>query len=290
MQTINAVSVESGQTYTTGTAFSYDSKGQLTSVVTSNSSSSGAGERKTETYTYDIEGYPTAYNSVYSYSGYGDETNKSTYEYANGRLTRITNQFASDYLQSTGNTTYTYDAAGALTQALNSSTDKFTPGGTTTTSIYSGTVSLANGVLTALKSVVNGKETSMYTVENGRITTQIRSDGSKMRYTYDAGGSQTKSEELDAGGTVTRSTTTEYGSTPAPQSVYPAKKGFPVYHLFGNTDRVVTRVTTTSRGSVSDDHRYQYQLNSKGYPTKAIRTNTLINSTQTTTYTYANCQ
>ena len=287
-QTVNAVSVESGTTFTTGTAFNYDGKGQLTSAVTSNSGTSGAGGRTTQTYTYDNDGYQTAYKSVYAYTGQGDETYNYTYEYANGRLTKQTTQSTSDYVESTGTATYTYDAAGVLTQSLGAYNFKF--GKITSATSY--TTSFANGVLTAEKSIVDGKATTTtYTVENGRITTETRSDGTKTRYTYDAGGYQTKSEALNTGGIVTSSTTTEYGTTQAPKSLYPAQKGRPVNKpYYGNNDRAVTRVTTTSNGKLFSDYQYQYQLNSKGYPTKLVRTNVLTNTLQTTTYAYVNCQ
>ena len=292
VQAINAVGVEFGTTFTTGTAFNYDAKGQLTSVVESNSNTTGnPTSRTTETYTYDNSGYQTAYKYVYTYPGYSDDTDNYTYEYTNGRLSKQTDQATTSYLQATYTGTYTYDAAGALTQLLSSTAGKITLGGITTAYTNSFTALYANGMLTVQKVLVNGKETATYTVENGRITTETSSDGTKTRYTYDAGGYQTKKELLTASGTVTSSTTTEYGATPAPKSVYPASKGFPVYQpYYGNNDRVVSRVSTTSGGKLSDDYQYQYQLNSKGYPTKATRKNAVINSTRTTTYTYANCQ
>ena len=287
-QAINKTSVESGSTFTSNDAFSYDVKGQLTSVVTSSSSTLGGGDRTSKAYVYDNDGYQVAYKLLYSTSGQGDETISATYEYTNGGLTKETSQQTSDYYQSTGTKTYAYDAAGALTQTISAYNGKFG----TTTIISSYTTTFANGIVTASKGLVNGKETTTaFIIENGRITLETKNDGSKKRYTYDAGGYQIKSEEIDATGKVTTSTTMEYGSTAAPTDVYPAQKGQPVYQpYYGNSDRVVTRITTTRGGKLWDDYTYQYQLNSKGYPSKLVRTNLITNTTQTTTYAYANCQ
>lgn len=285
VQTMN-VAVSGGAT--TPTTFSYDAKGQLTSVVTS----SGQGSfsmKTTETYTYDDNGYVTAYKYAES-SLIGNSTDRDeTYFYENGRLSKttfknVTQSIGTSSSQINGTTTYNYDAAGALTQmaTLSTSTSGFI-GLPSSPSTSSSTRTYANGALTSIKELTNGKESTKYTIENGLVTLETKSNGSKTRYTYNADGYQTKLEGITSANIITGTLITEYGSMPAPKSVYPVQKGFPVIPpSHGKQDRVVSRQTSASGATID----YQYQVNSKGYPVKLVKTNT---GTTITTFTYANC-
>ena len=294
VQTMTSATVENGKTsVVSSSTFNYDAKGQLTSVVTNSPGSIST--KTTKTYTYDDNGYQTAYKFV-STGILGNATTSEDYSYENGRLSKTSFEIVGQSIGSTnnqtiGSTAYTYDAAGTLAQAATSSTNKAgLIGFPSSTITKSSTHSYTNGVLTSIKELINGKETTKYTVENGGVTLETSSNGSKQRYTYNADGHQTKWEEVNAGNAVTSTKITEYGSTPAPKSVYPIQKGFPIIPpSYGKEERMVSRSTTVYSANSVTDFLYKYQLNSKGYPANSVITNNATSATTTTTYTYANC-
>ncbi len=79
------------------TIYTYDTKGLLVSDTQSNSLAGKAKDSSTKTYTYDADGYLTTDKYVYI-NGIGGYTNSqfTTYEYANGRLTKSSTVYSDD--------------------------------------------------------------------------------------------------------------------------------------------------------------------------------------------------
>ena len=260
------------------TSYTYNQDGQLIKSITSSS----GGTSVTYTYSYDATGnvvtaltQGTVANTSFNSTG--------SYAYTNGRLTQLISKSSSSVFASTTDS-YTYDGSGQIASYSYTSSDP----------IY-GTESytFTNGQLTAGTVTKSGQPVAVG-IKDNRIASLTYPDGRSERYTYDANNYVTRRESVDKAGTLQFYTVYEYRTTsykraPTPYRVVPNLK------LYGNTDLPNSRVATyNADGSLKDETRYQYQVNSKGYITSQSYTQNQSGvggqGSSTTTYTYNNCQ
>ncbi|RYF73391.1 MAG: hypothetical protein EOO39_10505 [Cytophagaceae bacterium] len=261
------------------TTYTYNENGQLVKRVTPSSS----GTPSTYTYAYDAAGNVISALSQINVIN-NNFTVTGTYEYTDGRLTKIVSKSSSSILASTTDS-YSYDAHGRIATYSYSSTDQ-----------QYGTESytFTNGLLTS-GAITRGGQSLTVTVENGRIASIDHPDGRKSRNTYDAKGYLTRTDNVDKSGALLSYTTNEYSTTAykranAPYQVVPA------INLYGNTELPLARgAVYNADGSLKAETQYQYQVNSKGYITTLSSTQNQpgVGNGQSTTsiaYTYGNCQ
>ena len=270
------VSVRNGSQQTT--TYTYNDKGQLIKTVSIPSS----GKPITYTYSYD-----TAGNMISALTqgtlAMIDFTSTGTYEYADGRLTKITGQSSNTLVVSNTNS-YSYDGSGRLATYSTSASDPnygtenytFTDG-----TLTSGTISRSG-------------QSSTLTVANGRVASLVDPNGGQSRFIYDANGYNTRRESFDKAGVLQSYITQEYNAVPFKQTSTPYQV-IPILDIYGKKDLLLSREAVyNADGSLKAETLYQYQANSKGYITRLsyVQNQTGVGGqgTSVTTYSYSNCQ
>ena len=266
----------------------------------------------TETYVYDGAGFlmsKTALSQVKDHSTTTANSERVSYTYATGRLAQaVAEQLSESGLQTKEVSTYTYNAAGVLTQRLDATTYPVIspalrdrpayPGGFTETWTYQ------HGQAIEYVKQAAGMSMKPYTFQNGLI--QVASDSVKQRkYTYDKQNRVVRLDESVAS-KLTDYQELIYGSVAAimPEVSLPAFNGFPVVADPHGAPGVATThrvyvVSGSGDAYVRLDEQAQYELTGVGYVQTAMVTTT-VNRTgirpitypikMTVTYTYnGNC-
>lgn len=274
LQTELSVSIGNRQT----TTYTYNGQGQLIKSV----ASSGHGSLITYTYTYDAAGNVSTALIQGTAPNFKID-NAGSYEYTGGRLTKITSK-SSGTTPGTTVDSYSYDESGRIATYSYSSTDQ-----------QYGTESYTfmNGQLTS-GAITRGGQSLTVTVDNGRIVSVISPGGSQNRNTYDASGYLTRTDYLDKAGNLLSYTLYEYSKT-AYKKAHMLYKVIPTINLYGNKEFPESRVAIyNADGTLKAETRYQYEINSKGYITGLSYEQTQAGvggkNTNSTTYTYSNCQ
>lgn len=236
-----------------------------------------------QTYTYDAAGFLTALVEKTRWKTEqdgGSYEQRTAYTYSNGRLTESAQQFLGDPrgVVSLATSTYTYDAAGALTRLTTATSFPNLPDS------LKGNSSYQNG-LTTIRTYQNGRltdwvekngnvEVRPYKLQNGLATTFTQSN-SQTVYTYD-GQDRISKEEYWADGQLKNETVYSYTDVKQATDTWPAFKGFPV--TLGVRGKSPLQATNDYRSKLPNGAYYtsgtknQYTQTSAGYVLTATTT------------------
>ena len=240
------------------TNFSYDAQGNRTGRTSQSTHTRLNDNSKTEStatngYEYDADGYLLKET--------GDGVVVATYEYADGRLAKTTRGVNGSRV-----VTYSYNTAGLLTLITTKN------GQTTTSTAYEytdgrlskKTNTLSDGKLSIVSYVTNAQ---------GLVEREIFDGSLENRYQYDAEGQKIRMELWRGGKASGDFRTYQYDN----QKVTPwgtKYKGHPASEeaFFGKSvHNLLKQVfwTTDANGTQKESYSeaYEYQYNSKGYPT-----------------------
>ena len=260
------------------TTYAYNENGQLTKSVSTNASAKPI----TYTYSYDAAGNVSSALSQGTLANI-DFTSTGAYEYADGRLIKITAQSSSTIVSSDINQ-YSYDQSGRIaTYSVLFSDPNYG------TESYSFT----NGMLTS-GTISRGGQSLTLTVANGRVASITNPNGSQSRFTYDGKGYNIRSESVDKAGVLQSYIVHEYNAPAFKRTATPYQV-VPVLEHYGKKDLPPSRdAVYNADGSLKAETIYQYQVNSNGYITRLSyiqnQSNVGGQGTSVTTYTYSNCQ
>ena len=278
----SACQLQSAASMTNGssdaTIYTYNSNGQLIKTVAASKSATPT----TYTYAYDAAGNVTSALTQGTLVN-TNFTSTGSYEYTNGRITKITAQSSSTALASTTDS-YTYDGSGQMATYSFSSSDS---------NYGSESYSFTNGILAA-GTITRGGQSLTLTVANGRVTSITYPSGRQDRFTYDANGYVTRADYLDGAGGLQSYTVFAYNPVSFKQVSTPSL-ALPTLEMYGSKGLPLLRVGVYSAdGSLKAETLYQYEGNSKGYLISSGFTQNQPGvggqTTSATTYTYSNCQ
>lgn len=278
--------------------YEYDSKGNVIKMTNTSSGQASNGsnaynQTNVVTYAYNADGFMTSNNFQSASSNGTPFTVNKTFEYANGKLTKQTEQLIGTP-PTNGNTTYEYDASGSLTKVI-----AFNSGSSGTGTIE--TFTYANGILIGHTQRTNNVDTQPLTIQNGLVMRKnYNVPTNYITYQYDAQERQTRVEEYYAG-VLSSYYTIEYEDNMKSHSgAITPYKGFPLtksqygkggvvkkYEYFLRVQNAMVQFNKT----ISTN-----QANARGYVATGTDTNNQYSTTGVTiilnsirTYTYADC-
>jgi YD repeat-containing protein len=281
------------------TSYEYNAQKQLVKTVETYDNSSS----RTETLTYDSNGFLTGINSEFS-SGTSRSTYNSRCEYKNNQLSLLATQSnSSSGTVNSDSYTFEYDSQQKLSKLVYSSS---VPSSSRQTFTFSN-----DKLIGYVNRSSTGVETQPYVIENGLVKRANSSSGNNYYtvYEYDTQGRRTRIDSWQ-NGRISYSTVTTYEENAKnvddALSIYQSK-GWPDFKIWqgafgeyrpGLRSKEINYSLNGSSLYKSYETIYNNALNSKGFPTLINSNQTNFNTNGTVvstfndsnTYTYTDCE